>query len=119
MFRGPSLLIPLLLLAMAVWLIVGRLGTGAANPSSERLAKRDLKALANATWRPSHYERDGITHVVVVKSATLRSGERRVLDQREFKAFPADDPYWEGLFAEAMAEARVRVDYLNAEDRPT
>jgi hypothetical protein len=117
MFRGPSLLIPLLLLAVAVWVIIGPLRTGAASPPKERLAKRDLKALASASWRPSHYERDGVTHVVVVKSATLRSGERRVLDQREFKAFPSDDPLWEGMFAEAMAEARVRVDYLNAEDR--
>lgn len=110
------MLLPLLLVAGAVWVIVRSTRVGAVTMRAERLTKRDRKAIENAVWRTSHYERDGITHVVVVKSATLASGEARVLDQREFKAFPSDDPYWEGLFADAMAEARVRVEYLNAEE---
>jgi hypothetical protein len=117
MFRVPFLLAPLLLLAGTGWVIVWMVRTGAASMRAERVSKRDRKAITNALWRPSHYERDGITHVVVVKAAVLGSGEQRVLDQREFKAFRSDDPFWEALFADAMAEARVRVDYLNAEDR--
>jgi hypothetical protein len=117
MVRSPLLLVALLLLAGTVWVIGSMVRTGSANVRAERLTKRDALAVANAVWRASHYELDGITHVVVVKAAILSSGEQRVVDRREFRSFPSDDPFWEGRFADAMAEARVRVDYLNAEDR--
>jgi hypothetical protein len=39
-----------------------------------------------------------------------------VLEERVFATIPAADPAWEPRFTEAMARARFRCDYLNAED---
>ena len=116
MMRSPDLLV-VLVVAGAVWAAVWAIQSGRVSGRSQQSERRAAAAIADAVWQPSHYEQDGVTHVVVRKAATLPNGEQRVLDQREFTTFRSDDPMWEGLFADAMAGARVRVDYLNAEER--
>jgi hypothetical protein len=53
-------------------------------------------AIAQARWQPAHDEVDGVTRVL--------------------ETFPAADPAWEARFTEAMAKARYRCAYLNAEE---
>lgn len=85
-----------------------------------RLAPRRRAALARAVagarWAAAHDERDGVTRVLLRRSCTGPDGLPLVLEERDFTSFPTDDPLWEARFTEAMAQARFRCDYLNAED---
>jgi hypothetical protein len=74
------------------------------------------RAVAGARWAAAHDEHDGVTHVLIRRSCTGPDGLPLVLEERDFASFPADDPLWEARFTEAMAQARYRCDYLNAEE---
>ncbi|MFC4693251.1 MULTISPECIES: hypothetical protein [Geodermatophilus] len=69
-----------------------------------------------ARWAPAHDEVDGRTRVLLRRSYPGPDGVPVVLEDRVFAAFPADDPAWEARFTEAMAGARFRCSYLDAED---
>jgi len=73
-------------------------------------------AIAQARWQPGHDEVDGATRVLLRRSYTGLDGRPAVLEERVLESFPAGDPAWEALFTEAMARARFRCAYLNAEE---
>ncbi len=73
-------------------------------------------AVARARWVPAHDEVDGATRVLVRRTYTGLDGLPAVLDERVLETFPAQDPGWEARFTEAMANARYRCTYLNAEE---
>ena len=73
-------------------------------------------AIAEARWQPGHDEVDGATRVLLRRTYTGLDGRPAVLEERVLESFPAGDPAWEALFTEAMAKARFRCAYLNAEE---
>jgi hypothetical protein len=73
-------------------------------------------AIAQARWQPWHDEVDGVTRVLLRRAYTGLDGHPAVLEERVLESFPAADPAWEALFTEAMAKARFRCAYLNAEE---
>jgi hypothetical protein len=106
----------LLLLGWVVWTTLrGGSGGRAALPSRERAEL--AAAIAQARWVPGHDEVDGETRVLVRRAYTGLDGRPVVLEERVLEVFPAQDPAWEARFTEAMAKARFRCTYLNAEER--
>jgi hypothetical protein len=83
-----------------------------------REAARRERAIAAARWAPAHDEVDGVTRVLLRRTCTGPDGRPEVLEERVFQTFPAQDPLWEARFTEAMANARFRCSYLNAEESP-
>jgi|SRR5215218_8271451 len=73
-------------------------------------------AIAQARWQPAHDEVDGVTRVLLRRSYVGLDGRPAVLEERVLETFPAADPAWEARFTEAMAKARYRCTYLNAEE---
>jgi hypothetical protein len=73
-------------------------------------------AIQQARWQPAHDEVDGVTRVLLRRSYIGLDGRPAVLEERVLETFPAADPAWEALFTEAMAKARYRCAYLNAEE---
>src|SRR4029450_12239295 len=73
-------------------------------------------AIAQARWQPAHDEVDGVTRVLLRRSYVGLDGRPAVLEERVLETFPAADPAWEARFTEAMAKARYRCAYLNAEE---
>lgn len=73
-------------------------------------------AIERAQWVPAHDEVDGLTRVLVRRTYVGLDGRPVVLDERVLETFPARDPAWEARFTEAMARARFRCAYLNAEE---
>ena len=73
-------------------------------------------AIAQARWQPAHDEVDGTTRVLLRRSYVGLDGRPTVLEERVLETFPATDPAWEARFTEAMAKARYRCTYLNAEE---
>jgi hypothetical protein len=73
-------------------------------------------AIARARWQPGHDEVDGVTRVLLRRSYVGLDGRPAVLEERVLETFPAADPAWEARFTEAMAKARYRCTYLNAEE---
>jgi hypothetical protein len=109
----------LVVVAMAgLIVLIARAGTPAF--PSGRLPSRQraqvARAVAGARWTAGHDEADGVTRILLRRSCTGPDGLPLVLEEREFTSFPADDPLWEPRFTEAMAQARFRCDYLNAEE---
>ncbi|MGY1699188.1 hypothetical protein [Geodermatophilus sp. SYSU D00766] len=97
-------------LLVVLGLLLSRLGVLSAAP-------RDARPVpVRATWAPAHEEVDGETRVLLRRSYTGSDGLPVVLEDRVLTAFPADDPAWEARFTEAMASARFRCGYLNAEE---
>jgi hypothetical protein len=114
-----ALLLGLLALgAWAAWVALRPTTTG--TPGQARLpvrARGELAAaIAQARWEPGHDEVDGVTRVLVRRTYTGLDGRPAVLEERVLETFPAGDPAWEALFTEAMAKARYRCAYLNAEE---
>ena len=120
-------LLELLLLVVAVaavggvvWVAYRALQGGVAGTAPPRLPARDRDWLASqiaaARWSVAHDEVDGTTRVLLRRGYTGLDGRPAVLEERVFETFPADDPAWEARFTEAMAGARYRCTYLNAED---
>jgi hypothetical protein len=97
----------------SLWSLVA--GERSALPPRQRA--RMVEVLAAARWAPAHDEVDGRTRVLLRRSCAGLDGLPVVLEDRVFSEFPADDPAWEALFTEAMAGARFRCGYLNAEER--
>lgn len=91
-----------------------------AGPERRALSPRDrarmAEAVAAARWAPAHDEVGGRTRVLLRRSCTGLDGLPVVLEGRVFAEFPADDPAWEARFTEAMAGARFRCRYLDAEE---
>jgi hypothetical protein len=119
------LLVALLLglLALGAWAAWSALRPGLpAGSGPARLSARDrawlTEQIARARWAPAHDEVDGVTRVLLRRSYTGLDGRPAVLEERVFVTIPAADPAWEARFTEAMAGARFRCSYLNAEDSP-
>lgn len=116
------LLVELVGLLIVVGLLLYGLGVWSARPGAgpQRLTGRErarlAEAVARARWAPAHDEVDGRTRVLLRRSYTGLDGLPVVLEDREFATFPAGDPAWETRFTEAMAGARFRCAYLNAEE---
>jgi hypothetical protein len=109
------------LLGLGAWAGWKALGGGRpALTGGDRLAERDrewvARAIAGARWSPAHDEQDGRTRVLLRRAYTGLDGHPVVLEDRVLETFPAEDPAWEVRFTEAMARARFRCRYLNAED---
>jgi hypothetical protein len=108
------------LFVLAGWSVWRALQPG-ADARTPRLPARDRAwlagAIAAARWAPAHDEVDGVTRVLLRRTFTGLDGLPTVLEERVFETFPARDPAWETRFTEAMANARFRCQYLNAEER--
>jgi len=89
-------------------------GAGHQLPARDRA--RRARAIAAARWLPGHDEVDGTTRVLLRRTCVGLDGRPEVLEERVFDSFPAQDPLWEARFTEAMANARFRCRYLNAEE---
>jgi hypothetical protein len=90
-----------------------------AGPGSRLPARRRAEvaeAIAGARWSAAHDEQDGVTRVLLRRSCTGSDGWPLVLEERVLTTIPATAPDWEARFTEAMAQARFRCDYLNAEE---
>lgn len=119
-------LVDLAVLAVLMGLvIVGVVSLWAAMRSPREgghLSERDrlwlADQIARARWAPAHDEREGLTRVLLRRSYLGLDGKPAVLDERVLESFPATDPAWEAHFTEAMARARFRCTYLNAEELP-
>ena len=95
-------------------LVSARAGTGPQ--LSDRQRALEAQAAQRARWSVAHDEVDGVTRVLVRRAYAGADGLPRVLEERVFASWPADDPLWEPRFTEAMAGARFRAAYLNAEE---
>ncbi|WP_324275987.1 hypothetical protein [Blastococcus brunescens] len=111
-----ELVVILALVAALVWALrnAQRPATTAALPSRQRAEL--AAAIERARWLPAHDELDGATRVMVRRTYIGLDGRPEVLDERVLETFPAQDPAWEARFTEAMAAARYRCTYLNAEE---
>ena len=89
-------------------------GRGVRLPSRRRAEV--AASIAGARWSAAHDERDGVTRVLLRRSCTGPDGWPLVLEERVLTTIPSSDPEWEPRFTEAMAQARFRCDYLNAEE---
>ncbi|MGY1649821.1 hypothetical protein [Geodermatophilus sp. SYSU D01119] len=103
--------VEIVVLLVLLGLLLSRLGVWTA-------ARPALPAPPRATWGAAHDEVDGVTRVLLRRSRPGPDGEPVVLEDRVFATFPADDPAWEARFTEAMAGARFRCRYLDAEESP-
>ena len=74
------------------------------------------RAIAGARWSAAHDEHDGVTRVLLRRSCTGVDGWPLVLEERVLTTIPSSAPDWEPRFTEAMAQARFRCAYLNAEE---
>jgi hypothetical protein len=128
-YRRPVALVDLLVVLVLLALLVlggwagwrALRGDRPALPGGgDRLSERDrvwvARAIAGARWAPAHDERDGQTRVLLRRAYTGLDGHPVVLEERVLETFPAQDPAWEARFTEAMARARYRCRYLDAED---
>jgi hypothetical protein len=74
------------------------------------------QAIEGARWAAAHDEQDGVTRVLLRRSCTGPDGWPLVLEERVLATIPSSAPDWEPRFTEAMAQARYRCEYLNAEE---
>ncbi|SFN97724.1 hypothetical protein SAMN05660359_00729 [Geodermatophilus obscurus] len=109
------LLAGLLLYGLGVW-SASPSGSPGATPARLPGRRRTEAAVARARWAPAHDEVDGETRVLLRRAYTGPDGLPAVLEERVFQTFPSADPAWEVRFTEAMADARYRCGYLNAEE---
>ena len=117
MLAALVLLVLLVLLLRWVWAVQQSPVPGSPAPAlTERDRARRAAAIADARWSTAHDEVDGTTRVLLRRSCPGPDGRPEVLEERVFETFPARDPAWEVRFTEAMANARYRCGYLNAEE---
>ena len=102
------------ILGWTIWTAVRPRDPGSTLPGRQRAEL--AAAVAQARWVPAHDEVDGTTRVLVRRTYYGLDGLPVVLDERVLETFPAQDPAWEARFTEAMAAARYRCTYLNAEE---
>jgi hypothetical protein len=98
------------------WALWNALRAGAPGALPSRQRAELAAAIEQARWVPAHDEVDGATRVLVRRTYIGLEGRPEVLDERVLETFPAKDPAWEARFTEAMAAARYRCTYLNAEE---
>ncbi|MGY1670734.1 hypothetical protein [Geodermatophilus sp. SYSU D00710] len=103
--------VEIVVLLVVLGLLLSRLGVLSTEPRDRRPTP------ARAAWAPAHDEVDGRTRVLLRRARLGPDGLPVVLEDRVFTTFPADDPAWETRFTEAMADARFRCGYLNAEEQ--
>lgn len=103
----------LLLVGRALWTALRQSAPG---PLPTRQRAELAAAIAQARWAPGHDEVAGETRILVRRTYTGLDGRPEVLDERVLETFSAQDPAWEARFTEAMAAARFRCAYLNAEE---
>jgi hypothetical protein len=101
--------------AIALWRALQGDAAGVARLPARPRAEL-ASAIAAARWAPAHDEVEGSTRVLVRRAYTGLDGRPVVLEDRVLETFPAQDPAWEARFTEAMASARFRCMYLNAEE---
>jgi hypothetical protein len=106
------------LLALGAWAAWTALRSGGALPGGLPARQRAelAAAIAGACWAPAHDEADGATRVLLRRTYTGPDGRPVVLEERVLEVFAAEDPAWEARITEAMARARFRCAYLNAEE---
>jgi hypothetical protein len=105
------------LLGLGAWTLWTALRSGTSPAQLPAPARAEVAAaIAGARWAPGHDEVDGSTRVLVRKTYTGLDGRPVVLEERVLETFPAQDVAWEIRFTEAMASARFRCAYLNAEE---
>ena len=108
------------LLVLGGWAFSRALQGQEAGAGRGRLAPRPraelAAAIAQATWVPGHDEVEGVTRVLLRRTCTGLDGRPAVLEERVLESFSSADPAWEARFTEAMAKARFRCGYLNAEE---
>src|SRR5688572_1218816 len=109
------------LLVLGGWMFWRALQSDVIAPSGRGVlpprARAELAAaIAQARWQAAHEEVDGVTRVLLRRAYIGLDGRPAVLEERVLESFPAADPAWEALFTEAMAKARYRCAYLNAEE---
>jgi hypothetical protein len=110
-------LLGLLLYALGVWSARPAVPSGAGQQRLSGSSPTELAAaVARARWAPAHDEVDGETRVLLRRSYPGPDGLPVVLEERVYTTFSAGDPAWEARFTEAMAGARFRCSYLNAEE---
>ncbi len=102
--------VEVVVLLVVLGLLLSRLGVLSAAP------RERAPVPVRAGWAPAHDEVDGVTRVLLRRSYTGPDGLPVVLEDRVLTTFPADDPAWEVHFTEAMANARYRCGYLEAEE---
>src|SRR3712207_4097941 len=111
------LLLGLLVLGgWAAWTVLRPAPDRGPLPARQRVAL--ATAIAQARWAPAHDEVDGPSRVLLRRTYTGLDCRPAVLEERVLETFRADDPAWEVRFTEAMAKARYRCEYLNAEEGP-
>ena len=106
----------LALLGLGVWAAWTALRRAPGGALPERRRTELASAIAKARWVPGHDEVDGETRILVRRTYPGLDGHPTVLEERVLDTFPARDPAWEARFTEAMAAARFRCSYLNAEE---
>ena len=67
----------------------------------------------SGTWRVTHYDAKGETHIVLQK---VRDGDAKVLDEHLITSVRADDPQYDDKFLAAMNAARQRQALFEVED---
>ncbi len=102
--------VEVVVLLVVLGLLLSRLGVLSAAPRERGPVP------VRASWAPAHDEVDGATRVLLRRSYAGPDGLPVALEDRVLTTFPADDPAWEVRFTEAMANARYRCGYLNAEE---
>jgi hypothetical protein len=102
--------VEVVVLLVVLGLLLSRLGVLSAAPRERGPVP------VRASWAPAHDEVDGATRVLLRRSYAGPDGLPVALEDRVLTTFPADDPAWELRFTEAMANARYRCGYLNAEE---
>jgi hypothetical protein len=105
-------------LGVAVWMAWRALAPAGGGPRALPARDRAWLAaqIAGARWTVAHDEVEGTTRILLRRGYTGLDGRPAVLEERVFETFSSDDPAWEARFTEAMAGARFRCTYLNAED---
>ena len=105
--------VEIVVLLVVLGLLLSRLGVLSATTADLRRATPAVRA----RWAPAHDEVDGVTRVLLRRSYAGPDGLPVTLEDRVLTTFPADDPAWEIRFTEAMANARYRCAYLDAEEQ--
>jgi hypothetical protein len=111
--RLAELAIVLLVIAVPVGIAVLFWRTGEQRPLSGR---RRTAAVRRASWRAETEVLDDRTLVVVRRSIASGAGEE-TLGRMVVAEVAAADPEWDVRMSQAMVDARVRAEILNAELR--
>ena len=101
--------------ALVVLVVAGLLVYGIIFRLARATGGQDLREVAAGTgrWRCAHYDKRGLTHVVVQK---VSADGTRVLDEHNVATIRPDDPDYEDAFLGAMLTARQRQAVFESEE---